>query len=69
MDKKRKMLVKENEGKHNNSCSTFKEIKEIFKNKNRGMITEYSTEENLGVTTIRQSGRGLMSTSTLKCIP
>jgi hypothetical protein len=48
---------KEEEAKRSNSCETFKQIKEIFKNKSKGTLmtsmgTEFKTEENLGNSTI-----------------
>ena len=45
------------EAKRSNSCETFKQIKEIFKNKSKGTLmtshgTELKTEENLGLSTM-----------------
>jgi serine/threonine protein kinase len=61
-DKERK--PEKEEAKRSNSCETFKQIKEIFKNKSRGTLmtsmgTEFKTEENLGnsAITITQSTR------------
>ena len=50
------------EAKRSNSCETFKQIKEIFKNKSKGTLmtshgTELKTEENLGLSTMTVSNR------------
>lgn len=54
---KDKSTKEKEETKRSNSCETFKQIKEIFKNKSKGTLmtsmgTEFKTEENLGNSTI-----------------